>query len=147
MKLSPNTHQIFTDFFSECNFCEGLEFPKVQIYSRTGAKILTKIIAVDGITFGRHIFVNPKFVKVDKNGNLVIQKKLLAHELVHVMQYEKLGFWGFLRKYFKDFWRIFKNKEKWSFVTWFESYRDIPHEVEARHFASNFMEWIEFQKK
>lgn len=143
MNLSKNSHKLFAEFFEECDLCDTLEFPKVQVYSRRGSKILTRILMVEGITFGRHIFVQPKNVWRDEKNKLRIHQKLMAHELVHVLQYQQQGFFGFLRKYVSDFWRLFKQKEKWNLKSWFESYRDLPHEIEARKVASEFINWIE----
>ncbi len=145
MKLSENSQNIFAVFFNECNYCGISEFSNVQIYSRRGSWLITNTLMVDGITFGRHIFVHPKFVWRDENKKLRIQEKLVAHELVHVLQYKNLGTFGFLKKYIADFWKIFKQKDKWNSKTWFEAYLELPHEVEARKVASDFVRWFENQ--
>jgi len=142
MLLSKYAHNLYADFFEQCDFCDKSAFPAVQVYSRRGSWILTKILGVDGITFGSHVFVNPKFVIRDKQNLLRVPKELIAHELVHVIQYRKLGFWGFLRIYIKDFWTIFKAKDHWNLRSWFDSYREIPHEKEARRFAMKFNAWL-----
>lgn len=62
---------------------------------------------VVALTLGRHVFVAADRIPVTT----------LAHELVHVEQYQRHGFFGFL-------WRYFRQALK-------HSYRDIPLEVEA----------------
>jgi len=143
MRLSENSNKLFEEFFNQCNLCEGFEFPKVNVFARRGAWLLTNVLLVDGITIGKHIFVNPRYVWRGSTRKLRIEQKLMAHEFVHVLQYERLGFAKFLWVYVTDFWRIFRQKEKWNFKTWFESYLEIPHEIEARKFADEFMDWIE----
>lgn len=143
MKISENSHKLFADFFQTCGFCQDDAFPKVEVYAKRGAWILTNILFVDGITLGKYIFVAPKFVWRDHKSKLKIRHKLIAHELVHVIQYQQFGFWRFIRKYIGDFWKIFKQKEKWNFKTWVESYLELPQEIEARHIADEFIDWLE----
>lgn len=142
MRLSKNSNKLFEEFFDQCNLCETVELPKVNVFARRGAWLITNILMVDGITLGRQIFINPKLLWRDKNRNLRIERKLMAHEYVHVLQYKRLGFLKFLWVYVRDFMKIFIKKEKWSLKTWFESYLEIPHEVEARKFADEFMIWL-----
>lgn len=146
MKLSENSQKIYAEFFQDCDICRFFEFPKVQIYSRNGSKILTKILNVEAITFGKHIFVHPKYIRRDEKKRLRIYDKLLAHELVHVLQYQKHGFVRFLKKYIRDFWNAFKKKEKWNLETWYESYSEIPYEIQARKFAADFMHWSKIKR-
>ena len=142
MRLSEPAHNIFARFFNDCELCESFEFPKVQVYVRRGSWVVTNILMVDGITIGRHVFVNPRLVSRDQNDLLRISKTLMAHEIVHVLQYQREGFRRFLTTYVLDFWKIFKRKKKWNLRTWFESYLEIPHEIEAREVASEFSQWL-----
>ncbi len=103
MNLSENSHKIFAEFFHKYELCETFEFPEIQVYSRKGSQILTSILNVEGITFGRHIFVQPKYVRRDDKSRLQIRRKLIAHELVHVLQYQMVGFAKFLFNYVRDF--------------------------------------------
>ncbi len=146
MRLSESATSLFTKFFEDCKRCEGFEPFEIQVYVRRGSKILTSILMVDGITIGRHIFVSPKLVSRDANDLLRISKTLIAHELVHVFQYRRLGFLKFLYVYVNDFWKIFRKKKKWNLKTWFDSYLEIPHEIEARDVASEFSVWLSQNK-
>ncbi len=147
MRLSDPAYKLFSDFFSDCELCEGAPFPNVQVYARRGSWLVTNLLMVDGITIGRHVFINPKLVSRDRRNLLTISKTLMAHELVHVIQYQRLGFWKFLSVYVRDFWKIFKKKKKWNLRSWFESYLEVPHEVEAREIASDFSRWLTENKK
>ena len=73
-----------------------------------------------GITFGRFIYLaNP----IPADGT----STLLAHELVHVWQYQEIGlpryFYQYLKSFFPDLFRM---------RNWNQAYRAIPFEEEAR---------------
>ncbi|MEZ5346748.1 MAG: DUF4157 domain-containing protein [Pyrinomonadaceae bacterium] len=142
MQLSQNTQQLFADFFSDLGLCRREEFPVIEVYVRRGSRLLTNVLMVDGITFGRHIFINPRLAERDKQSLLRIPKTLMAHEIAHVVQYRRKGSLRFLFNYARDFWRIFRKKEKWDLRSWFDSYLEIPHEIEARKAASEFPKWL-----
>lgn len=147
MQLSKNAHKLFADFFCDSDLCEVHQFPDIQVYAKRGSWVVTNLLMVDGITFGRHVFINPRLISRDQKSLLRISKILMAHEIAHVIQYQREGSLNFLLNYFRDFWRIFRNKEKWDLRTWFESYMEIPHEVEARKVASEFSSWLEVKCK
>jgi hypothetical protein len=67
MKLSRETHRKFENFLREYFADESLVLPEIQIYCRRGSRVFTKILTVDGITFGRHIFIKPKYLRRDEN--------------------------------------------------------------------------------
>lgn len=140
MKLSRQTQKKFETFFRQQFEDERLRLPEVEIYIKRGSGIVTKILKVDGITIGRHIFIKPSFAKYNSKNSITISKKLLAHELTHVLQYQKLGFIGFLVDYLKEYLIGLKRKKKWDLQARTEAYWEIPHEVEARNAAEKFIE-------
>ncbi len=142
MKLSRPTHHQLERFFREYFADESLKLPQIQIYVKRGAGLITKFLRVHGITLGRHIFIKPSMAKYDQKKRLQISKNLLAHEVTHVVQYQQLGFFGFLFKYLKDYFVILRGKKKWDVFSRMEAYREIPHEIEARDSAQKFVEWI-----
>ena len=142
MQLSKDARRLYADFFEEVGLCEATRFPNVWIYSRKGARLLTAVLLVDGITIGRAIYVNPRFIRRSTSGRLIISKKLLAHEIVHVLQYSREGATGFLSNYIVNFWRQFRGRKRWTAKTWYEAYLSIPHEIEAREFAAKFKPWL-----
>ncbi len=143
MRLSEYANSLFSDFFSDSEICESGRFPKVEVYARRGSWLVTNLLMVDGITIGRFVFINPKLVKRDQDRLLRISQTLMAHELAHVLQYQREGFFPFLIGYVKSFWEIFRKKERWNFRSWYESYFEMPQEVEAREIAAEFSKWIE----
>ena len=142
MRLSAKTHQQLETFFRLYFEDENLKLPEVEIYLRRGAKFVIKLIRVDGITIGRRVFINPDLAFYDENKRLCLSKNLLSHELTHVVQYNQLGFFGFLYKYIKDYFIILRQKKTWNSEARMESYWEIPHEIEARDAAKKFVIWL-----
>jgi hypothetical protein len=139
MRLSAESHRKFEKFFREYFRDESLKLPEIHVYCRRGSWIFTKILMVDGITFGRHIFIKPEHLRTDSEGKLVVSKELLAHELAHTLQYRRHGVFGFLSSYVGSFFGALRRKEKWNLKARVEAYLEIPHEIEARDCASAFL--------
>ena len=115
--------------------------PEIQIYGRRGARILTKLLAVDGITFGRHIFIKPSLLRRDTGGKLRISRELVVHELAHTMQHRREGAFKFLFNYARAYFAILRRKKKRDARARFEAYLEIPHEIEARRAAAAYFAW------
>lgn len=143
MKLSQKTNQELQNFFREYFDDEKLKLPQIRIYAGRTAGFITKVLSIQGITIGRWVFIKPNQVKYDERHHLTISKNLLAHEVAHVVQYQRLGFFSFLYKYLKDYFSLLRRKKKWNALARMESYWEIPHEVEARHAAQEFEKWID----
>lgn len=141
MRLSPQTHSELESFFRHFLDDETIQLPKIEIYIRRGAGLVTRILGVDGITIGRHIFIRPAKAKYNSNNHLTIGKNLLSHEVTHVLQYQKFGFIGFLAGYLKEYFAGLKRKKKWDALSRMEAYFEISHEIEARKAAAKFVEW------
>jgi hypothetical protein len=141
MRLSRQTNEELQNFFREYFDDEKLTLPKIRIYSKRGAGFITKILSIHGITIGRHILIKPNQAKYDAKNRLTISKNLLSHEVTHVVQYQQLGFFGFLYKYFKDYYLILRSKKRWDSDSRLEAYWEIPHEIEARRAAQEFEKW------
>ncbi|MEZ5306878.1 MAG: DUF4157 domain-containing protein [Pyrinomonadaceae bacterium] len=143
MKLSEGSRTIFRRFLEQGMETSADRLPDVRVYSRGGATILTRLLLVDGITIGRRVFIDRNYTYRDSQGRLKVSRSLFAHELAHVLQYQREGLLKFLFIYFRDFWRIFRAKKKWNTRNWFEAYQAIPFEIEAREFAVRFRHWLE----
>lgn len=141
MRLSKNSRLELEDFFRKFYEDENLKLPEIEIYARRGSRLVTKLTSVLAITFGSFIFVKPDLITRDAKNALCISKELLAHEIAHVLQYRKLGWFGFVYTYLKGYWKALKTKEKWDFNSRTQAYLEIPHEVEARTCAVEFIEW------
>lgn len=82
------------------------------------SKLPGKLGAI-AVTFGYHIFY-----KMSKEE---VSNTLRRHEEVHVMQYIRYGFLGFLMLYF--YWYL---RGRLKGLSHYKAYYEIPFEVEAR---------------
>lgn len=146
MRLSEQSHQELESFFREFYCDDNLKLPEIKIYIRGGSRIIVKLTSVYAITFGRFIFVKTDLLTRNLENELCISKELLAHETTHVLQYRRLGWFGFFYTYLKGYWKALKQKEKWDFNARTEAYLEIPHEVEARVCGAEFLEWRKKRK-
>ena len=72
-------HQPLRTFFEESY---NYDFDRVRLHTDTSAKKLTDILNVKAITIGNHIFFGSKIFSLNNGWG----KRILAHELVHVVQ-------------------------------------------------------------
>ncbi len=80
-----------------------------------------------GITLGRFVFVTPGYDNADGASSL------LAHELVHVEQWKRLGTLGFLRQYLSSYVSGLR-----AGLSPHQAYRAIPLERQAREQTSRW---------
>lgn len=142
MKLASGSTSVFSDFFIEEGWInDASEFPQINVYAGDGAKFLTRLMMAEGVTFGSSIFIDSKFLLRDKDDRPIVSRSLLAHEIVHVMQYRKSGFFGFLKNYVVYFLKGYTKRGKLNAKNWYAAYLDIPQEKEAREYAAKFVKW------
>lgn len=147
MYLAKNSHAKLDEFYREFFDEQKNGIPQIKIYSRRGAGLITRLFNINGITIGRRIFIRPQLTTRAEDLRLYAPKALIAHELAHALQYQRLGFVNFIYTYLKGYWQALKSKEKWDFNARMEAYLEIPHEVEARQFAADFLVWLENRQK
>lgn len=147
MKLSREVHSEIQTFFRLYFNDENLVLPDCDIFIKRGARIFSKLFAINGITIGKRVFIKPSLVKRNKDNRPAISKNLLVHELTHVMQYQRRGFFGFLTKYFADYFLNLRRERDKSFNSRMNAYLNIPDEIEARDSADKFVEWLQSGKK
>lgn len=145
MKISRDLHRKIENYFRFYFKDETIKLPEVEIFVRRGAWLFSRLFIVNGITFGRRIFIRPELIKRSADNRLMISKNLLVHELTHTIQYQKEGFFGFLFNYFKAYFTNLRKKRKWDIYSRAESYLEIPHEIEARDSAARFIEWLNYE--
>ena len=84
-----------------------LEGPEIQSYDVLSRELAerVRIVRVPVLPFGSSGMAVGRFVLLrtdnDRSGN----RKLLAHELIHVRQWHEAGCWAFLRTYLGDYFR------------------------------------------
>jgi len=91
---------------------------------------LPKFLKVEGITFNPYIFLAEKK-----------KERLVNHEMIHIEQYKECGFFGFLSKYVR-FW--FKDYLKYK--SYNTAYMRIPFEKEAYENQRN-LDYIKTRKE
>lgn len=141
MKLADTSHRKLEEFFREYLGDEHFRLPVIYFYVGGFTKILTKVVGVHGITFGRRIFIKPQIVSLNRNNLRRLPEDLAAHEITHVLQYQRTGFVGFFYRYLSDYWKNLRKKKKWDGDSRHQAYLDIPFEIEARRVAAQFVEW------
>lgn len=140
MKLAPDSHAKFEMFFREFYGDERFKLPVVHFYAGNFSKLLTRTLRIFGITIGSRIFIKSDFLSRTGDERRTIHTELAAHEIAHVVQYQRDGWAKFFYKYFGSYRRNLKNK-KWSAAARLEAYLAIPYEIEAREIAACFIEW------
>ncbi len=106
MKLAAESHARIEAFHRVHSKDAGLRLPTVYIYDGSFSRWITKKFDLNAITFGRHVFLAPDLIEDD--GVKHAPGWLIAHETVHVLQYERAGFVGFLIKFVWDFLRAWR---------------------------------------
>ena len=106
-----------------------LEEAEIQSYDVLSPELAerVRILRVPVLPFGSSGMAVGRYVLLrtdnDRSGN----RKLLAHELVHVRQWHESGRWAFLRAYLVDYFRGLRRHRRHR-----DAYRAIRAEQEAR---------------
>ena len=91
-----------------------LEGPEIESYDVLSPELAERVRIVQvpvlptgssGMTIGRFVFLKSDD---DHSGN----RKLLAHELIHVRQWHEAGWWTFLRSYLGDYCRELRRRRR-----------------------------------
>lgn len=93
---------------------------------------------IQGITIGARIFILPELVSFNSKDKPRLPENLVAHEIAHVLQYKREGFFKFLYKYLRDYRNNLKKETKLDFASRHRAYLNIPFEIEAREVAESF---------
>ena len=93
---------------------------------------------IQGITIGTRIFILPELVSLNSKDKPSLPESLVAHEIAHVLQYKREGFFKFLYKYLRDYRNNLKKEAKLNFESRHRAYLNIPFEIEAREAAESF---------
>ncbi|MBA3785306.1 MAG: hypothetical protein H0X15_07170 [Acidobacteria bacterium] len=147
MKLAESSHRKLEAFFREYLNDETFRLPPIYFYVGKFTNLLTALISVHGITFGRRIFITSRLLSFNQNNLLKLPEDLAAHEIAHVLQYRREGFSKFFYKYLTSFWRNLQKRERWDAVSRQNAYLEIPFEVEARAVAAKFVEWNNLERR
>lgn len=141
MKLAEGSRRRIEAFFREALDDENFRLPAIYFHGGKFSALLTGALKIHGITIGKNIFVVPKLVFRTSDDFNRIGAELAAHEIAHVVQYEREGFVKFLYKYFRSYRQNLRAKKISDAASRHEAYLEIPYEIEARALAAEFVEW------
>ena len=144
MKLSEESRAEMEAFLRWRLGDAGLRLPPVSVYAGRFARLLvSKALGVGAITFGRRIFVAPSLVRRDEAGRAAMPGWLLAHELAHVLQYERKGWLRFFFDYLRDYFRGLREGRRWDAAGRMDAYMAIAEERAAREVERAYTEFRE----
>lgn len=132
MKLSPAAHEEVETFLKEYTGEPSLKLPRFSIHAGADGRLVMWFVRMGAITLGRHVFVAPRLLRRDAGGRAVLAGRLVVHEAVHVLQYEEMGFAGFLFKYLSGYWRALWVGKSLGAEARRAAYMEIEEEREAR---------------
>jgi hypothetical protein len=141
MKLGTKSQQKLESFFREHYGNDNFNLPPVYFYIGGFTKVFTGLIQVQGITLGKRIYIFPEIVQKTAKDEPKLPERLAAHEIAHVLQYQKYGITKFFFHYLRCFWKNLKTQEKWDLMSRQQAYLDIPFEIEAREIEQSFVNW------
>jgi hypothetical protein len=131
MRLTSESQARVEEFFREHRGDPELMLPPISIHGGLFARLLTKVVGMSAITFGRQVFVRPELIKKDSEGRAGIPAWLLVHEAAHVLQYEERGCIRFFRDYLRGYWRALRTGKSWNRQGRMAAYMSIEEEREA----------------
>jgi hypothetical protein len=146
MKLSLAAHRHIEEFYREYLGDENLKLPPIAIYSGRVAEFLTRIGRVGAITLGRRMFVRKTRIASDEKNRPLMPRRLLAHEAMHAIQYQRVGFIRFFISYLREFWRELRRIGKWNAEARMSAYLAMRQEREARAAEEAYEIWLETRK-
>jgi len=146
MRLSEQSHKKIEDFFREYLDNEDFRLPEVRFYGGKFTHYLTSVLKIEGLAVGRRIYIFPENFWISENRKLRLDEQLVVHEITHVLQYRREGFFRFLRLYFKSYYANLRKKKRRDFSARTEAYLEISFEIEARQAASNYAAWSKNRK-
>ncbi|MCP9493753.1 MAG: DUF4157 domain-containing protein [Pyrinomonadaceae bacterium MAG19_C2-C3] len=149
MFLAAHTEHHLQEFFRHFTNDATLRLPVVRVRRNALARFVTGRLRIAGITVGRYILLAPSQVEARVESSIggamqseyVVSEELLVHEMMHVLQFERDGFAGFVWRYVGDYLRTLWREKRCDAATRMMAYLAIPAECEARAAASEYAKW------
>ncbi len=141
MKLAESSRVKLQEFFRETTGDERLKLPEIHFHAGRFSEVLTRALKIYAITIGGNIFVAPEFVALGETERRKIHLELAAHEITHVVQFGREGFFKFFYRYLKSYLKNLREQKTWDAEARQRAYLDIPFEIEARETAARFVRW------
>ncbi len=146
MKLSEKSRRKIEEFFREQLADDCFRLPEIYFYGGKFTHFLTSRLQIEGITIGRRIYIFPGNFRLCENRKLWLDEELVVHEIAHVLQYRREGFFKFLWLYQKSYYANLRKKKTRDMFARADAYLEIPFEIEARQIASKFAVWSKNRK-
>ena len=143
MRLTAEGQAHIERFFRMYLRDERLTLPVVSLHADQWARALTSPFRFGAITFGRHVFVATDLVARDGSARTQVPGWLVAHEMMHVIQYERAGMTRFLFAYLSEYTRALRRGRRLNAAGHWLAYRAIAHEVEAYAAEAAYRQWAE----
>jgi hypothetical protein len=141
MRLAEESHARLERFFRWHERDEKLRLPVMFVHAGFLSHHLTRVLRIEAITIGRHIFVSPVELERDERGHLPMRGGLLAHEAAHVRQFQREGLLPFLYNYLREYLTFLYRIGKLDATARRLAYEQITHEQEAREVEAAYLEW------
>ncbi len=146
MKLSENSRRKIEAFFRERLEDEDFRLPEINFYGGPLTRWLTTYFKIEGLTIGRRIFILPANFWFCEKSLRRADEELIVHEIAHVLQYVREGFWRFLWLYVRSYRANLRRQKKRDAEAKARAYYQIPFEIEARKIAAEFRLWSRERK-
>lgn len=146
MKLGAKSNQKIERFFREYLADDDFRLPEIYFHGGRLTNLLTSALKIEGITIGRRIYIFPANFWRGENRKIRLDEELAVHEIAHVLQYRREGFFKFLWLYLKSYRTNLQKQKKWNAAAHSLAYFEIPFEIEARQIASEFVIWSRNRK-
>ncbi|PYS94111.1 MAG: hypothetical protein DMF64_02080 [Acidobacteria bacterium] len=143
MRLTAEAQAHVERFFRVYLRDERLSLPAISVHTDQLAHVITGSFRIGAITFGRHVFVAPTLLVCDVDERVCVPGWLVAHEAMHVIQYERAGMARFLFAYLREYARARRRGKSFNAARHWVAYRAIAHEVEARAAEAAYCDWTE----
>lgn len=121
----------------------ALRLPPVTVHAGWFARLLTKSLKVGAITLGRRIFLSPRRVERGDDQKASAPGWLMAHEALHVLQYERDGDLRFFFKYLRGYFSALRAGGRWDAAARMAAYLAIAEERAAHEAENAYRSWSE----
>ena len=141
MKLSAASREELESFFREFLNDGGLRVPPLKIYSGRAVGWLTGAAEIRAMALGRRVLVAPENLGRGEEGRRKILGRLLAHEVMHVLQAERAGLARFLLAYLREYFGGLMRAKGVGPAARRRAYSAISFEREAREAERAYAAW------
>jgi len=139
--LSRSSHVLVEEFFREYLGEPEFVLPRTVFATGRTARVAARLLKIHGITIGRLVFIAPDLLE-RFDGRSRLPRDLVVHEIAHVIQYRRYGFFRFLYIYFRDYLINLRKEGSLRLKSRRAAYLAIPFEREARQTAHDFVHWM-----